>query len=134
MSFFGDIRDKYVGRWNYTINGSITLFGIPQVPYEVFQNRDSVAIIRKSGINGLEISLSGSPKLFKLNGNKLSADPDFDEDGDDGDGIETQYKNYYSGHASESLIEITRSIEGIWRNRWGENGTAQGSAVIILRR
>ena len=135
MSLFGNyLQDQCVGRWSYSINGSITLLGVPLVPYEVFKTNNEEVFIRKSGSTGLEISFLGVSKLFRLNGHNLSADPDYDEDYSD-DGITTNYSNYYSGQViSRSLIKITRRIEGSWRNRWGESGRAVGEAIITLKR
>jgi len=132
--FFGgnDPRDKYVGKWNFTTKGYTTLIGLPQVPYEIYDS-NGLATISKSGSKGLEISLSGTPLLFKLNGKTLSTDSDFESCEEDG--LYLQLRHDFTGQAeSGTLIKITKTTQGTWKNQWGEGGKATGELVVILRR
>ena len=133
MSFFGnDPRDSYVGSWNFTSKGSTILIGIPQVPYEIYDNSGS-AFISKSGKKGLEISLSGASLLFELNGSTLSTAPDFESCEEDG--LYLQLRHDFSGQAvSGTSIKITKTTQGTWKNQWGEGGKATGELVVTLKR
>ena len=121
-----DVRDQYVGTWNYKEIGSITLYQAGSSIGTVPIDESGAADISKSGENGLMID----GKLFFVNGNNLSSDPESITETDNG--VVIVGTATYSGKLSSNIITINSSITGTWSNSNGANGNLSGTAVNTL--
>lgn len=123
-----DNRDQYVGHWDYSQRGSLTLFYAGQSIGTVPIDENGTTNITKTGENGLKI---GS-KVFYLNGNRLTSDPDsFSETAD---GFNMVGTAVYSGTVSADIITINMEITGSWSNSQGASGNFSGTSVNTLTR
>ena len=121
-----DVRDQYVGTWNYKEIGSITLYQAGSSIGTVPIDESGTADISKSGENGLMID----GKLFFVNGNNLSSDPESITETDNG--VVIVGTATYSGKLSSNIITINSSITGTWSNSNGANGNLSGTSVNTL--
>ncbi len=69
-------------------------------------------------------------KLFFVNGNNLSSDPESITETDNG--VVIVGTATYSGKLSSNIITINSSITGTWSNSNGANGNLSGTSVNTL--
>ncbi|MGI6479648.1 MAG: hypothetical protein ACOX0M_09440 [Salinivirgaceae bacterium] len=122
-----DKRDQYVGTWNYTQTGSMTLYHNGEAVYTVPMDGSGTMSITKSGENDLIID----GVKFTVNGNNLTAPTQSLTDASDG-------FNYVAtittdnGTLAPNVITINNSITGTWNNSDGDTGNLSGTLTTIL--
>lgn len=121
-----DPRDQYVGTWQASETGNITMYHSGQAIATTPINQTGTMNISKSGENGLNID----GKVFTLNGNSLTANPESISETEDGTNMVGTV--IYSGQASSGIITINREYTGTWSHSSGESGNFSGSSVITL--
>ncbi len=121
-----DSRDAYVGTWNYKEIGSVTLYysgsSIGTVPIDTSGTNK----VSKSGNSGLIID----GKLFTVNDNKLSSDPESITETKNGFNIVGTAT--YTGQLGSNMITINSSVTGTWSNSNGATGNFSGTSVRTL--
>lgn len=121
-----DARDEYVGTWNYTELGSLSLYhngrNIGSIPIDTTGSMS----ITKSGENDLIIN----GKRFMVNGTHLSSDPESVTETSDGVNIVATYTR--SGTLGSNIITINSSVTGTWNNSHGASGNLSGSTTTTL--
>lgn len=121
-----DVRDQYVGTWNYKEIGSLT----------IYQNGSSVGTVPIDESGSVEVTKSGEKglmidgKLFVVNDNKLSSDPESITETDNG--VNLVGTATYTGQLGSSMITINSSITGTWSNSNGASGNYSGTSVRTL--
>ncbi len=121
-----DVRDQYVGDWQYKETGSLTLFYAGQSMGTVPIDETGKSVVSKSGENDLVID----NLVFTVNGDKLSANPESITQTDDG--VNMVGTATYSGQLGSNIITINSSITGTWSYSSGQTGNFSGTVVIIL--
>ena len=121
-----DPRDQYVGTWQYKEIGSLTLYYAGESIGTVPIDETGTANVSKSGENGLMID----GKLFTVNDNKLSSDPESVTETDNG--VNIVGTATYSGQLGSNIITINSSITGTWSNSNGATGNFSGTTVRTL--
>lgn len=122
-----DIRDQYVGTWNFSQNGSITLYYYGDVLGTSPLDENGTMVIEKVGDDYLLIG----GKRFRVDGDRLSADPEpINEYGDNGviiTGTETA-----NGRLGSNLITLESKMTGTWKNAYNESGNFSGKIINTL--
>lgn len=122
-----DVRDQYVGTWNFTSTGSLTLFQSGQSIGTVPINESGTLTVSKSGSNALLID----GKTYIVNGNNLTSTPTPITDNSNGFAIiATENSN---GTLGTNII-FNNTINGTWNNTSGASGNLSGSYVTTLTR
>lgn len=121
-----DPRDQYVGQWNMSSRGSLTIFHLGQAAGTVPINEQSQTTISKHGDSDLKID----DMIFYFNGNRLSADSQSITLNQDG--ITMVGTAIYSGTTSSEIITINSEITGSWSDSYGAHGEFSGSIVHTL--
>lgn len=121
-----DIRNQYVGTWNYTELGSLTLYHNGQNAGTVPIDTNGSMSITKSGENDLIIN----GKRFTVSGTHLSSDPESITETTDGVNIVATYTR--NGTLGSNIITINSSITGTWNNSYGASGNLSGSTTTTL--
>ncbi len=121
-----DVRDQYVGTWQSKEIGSLT----------IYQNGSSVGTVPIDTSGSVEITKSGEKsliidgKLFVVNDNKLSSDPESVTETDNG--VNMVGTATFSGQLGSNVITINSSITGSWSNSNGASGNYSGTTVRTL--
>jgi hypothetical protein len=121
-----DSRDQYVGTWNSTTTGSLTLF----------QNGQSIGTAPLNDSNTISISKSGSNALiidgrtFTVNGNSLTSTPM--PATQTSDGITVVLTVISSGTLGSNIINLNDTITGTWNASTGDSGNLSGNAATTL--
>jgi hypothetical protein len=123
-----DIRDQYVGIWQYEQIGSLTVFQNGQSIGTVPIDESGTANISKSGEN--ELLIDG--QLYTVNGNKLSSDPESVTLTDSG--VNLVGTAVYSGQLGSNIITINSTITGSWSASSGDTGNFSGVVVVTYTR
>ncbi len=121
-----DPRDKYVGTWQSKTLGSLTVYHNGEPTGTIPIDETGTTVISKSGENNLSIG----GKIYTLNGNSLTTNPEsftLTQDGVNMVGTEI-----YSGQASSEIITINSDITGTWSHNNGNTGNFSGTVVITL--
>jgi len=121
-----DVRDKYVGTWNSKEIGSLTLYSAGAAIGTVPIDETSTVNVSKSGDKGLTID----GRLFIVNDNRLSSDPESMNETDDGVNIVGTITN--SGQLASNLITINGSVTGTWSHSSGTSGNLSGTTITSL--
>ena len=121
-----DPRDKYVGTWQSSTIGSLTLYQHGQSIGTVPIDETGTSNISKSGENSLNIG----GIIFTVNGNSLTANPESITQTQDGVNIVGTV--IYSGQLSPEIITINSDITGSWSNNQGASGNLSGTIIILL--
>lgn len=123
-----DPRDQYVGTWNATTTGSLTLFQNGQSIGTAPLNESRTVSVSKSGSNALIID----GKTFTVNGNSLSsATAPLTETSN---GISFVATVNTSGTLGSNIINLNETITGTWNAISGDSGNLSGGAVTTLTR
>jgi hypothetical protein len=120
-----DPRDQYVGTWQNKETGSVTVYYAGEsvtVPID----ETGTANISKSGEN--DLMLDG--KLFTLNGNNLTSNPESVTQ--TANGVNMVGTATYSGQLGSNIITINSSITGTWLDSNGKTGNLSGTVVNTL--
>lgn len=121
-----DPRDKYVGTWQSKNIGSLTIYHNGESIGTVPIDETGTMVISKSGENNLNIE----GKIFTLNGNSLTSNPEsFSQTQDGANMVGTVI---YSGQASSEIITINNDYTGTWSHNSGNTGNFSGTAVWTL--
>ena len=121
-----DPRDKYVGTWQSKTLGSLTVYHNGEPTGTIPIDETGTTVISKSGENNLNIG----GKIYTLNGNSLTSNPEnttITQDGVNLVGTET-----YSGQASSEIITINSDYVGTWSHSNGNTGNFSGTVVMTL--
>lgn len=121
-----DPRDQYVGTWNASTTGSLTLFQNGQSIGTVPFNENRTVTISKSGNNSLTID----GKTYTVNGNSLSTSPTPLTENNNGITIVATVNTI--GTLGSNIINFNETITGTWNATSGATGNLSGSAVTIL--
>lgn len=121
-----DVRDQYVGTWQYKQTGSLTLFQNGQSIGTVPIDEKGTSYISKSGKSDLLID----QQVFSLNGTKLTSDPESITQ--TGSGVNMVGTAVYSGQLGSSILTINSSITGTWSNNNGGAGNFSGTIVQTM--
>ena len=121
-----DVRDQYVGTWNSKEIGSLTLYSSGASIGTVPIDESGSVEVTKSGEKGLMID----GKLFVVNDNKLSSDPESITETDDG--VNMVGTATYSGQLGSNMITINSSITGTWSHSSGTSGNFSGTTIRTL--
>lgn len=121
-----DPRDRYLGTWQAKTTGNLTLYylgeSVGTVPLDDIGTMD----VSKSGESNLKIG----DKIFTLNGNSLTSNPESITQTQDG--VNMVGTIVSSGQLSSEIITINSDITGSWSNSYGGNGNFSGVLVTIL--
>ncbi|RTL14376.1 MAG: hypothetical protein EKK56_01325 [Flavobacteriaceae bacterium] len=123
-----DPRDQYVGTWNATTTGSLTLFQNGQSVGTAPLNETRTISISKSGSNALIID----GKTYTVNGNNLSSTPT--PLTETSNGITIVATENSSGTLGSNIINFNNTITGTWNATNGASGNLSGNAVTTLTR
>jgi hypothetical protein len=123
-----DIRDQYVGNWNSTTSGSLTLFQNGQSVETVPINESSAVTISKSGSNALLIDGTS----YIVNGNNLSSNPTPVIENSDGFNIVGTAVS--SGTLGSNIISLNDAVTGTWNTTTGASGNLSGAVIKTLTR
>ena len=123
-----DLRDQYVGTWNATTTGSLTLFQNGQSIGTVPVNESRTVSISKSGNTALLID----GKTYTVNGNSLSTTPTPLTETSNGVTIVATVNT--SGTLGSNIINFNDTITGTWNATSGDSGNLSGNAVTTLTR
>jgi hypothetical protein len=123
-----DIRDQYVGNWNSTSSGSLTLFQNGQSIGTIPLNENGTVAISKSGSNALLINGS----TYNVNGNNLSSNPT--PITQTSDGVTIVGTELSNGTLGSNLITFNNSITGTWNATNGDSGNLSGAVITTLTR
>lgn len=123
-----DPRDQYVGTWNASTTGSITLFQNGQSIGTEPLNQNRSVTITKSGSNALVID----GKTYTVNGNSLTTSPIPLTQSNNGINIVANVNT--SGTLGSNIINFNETITGTWNATTGDSGNLSGSAVTTLTR
>lgn len=121
-----DPRDKYIGTWQSKTTGSLTLYHMGESVETVPIDETGTSVISKSGENSLNID----GKIFTLNGNSLTTNPE--SIANTQDGVNMVGTTIYSGQVGSEIITINSDITGSWSNSHGATGNFSGIVVTIL--
>lgn|SRR5690606_11904115 len=121
-----DPRDKYVGNWESSTTGSLTLYHLGEAVGTVPINETGTTEVSKSGENNLKIG----DKIYTLNGNSLTSNPESVTQTQDG--VNIVGTAIYSGQVSSEIIIINSDITGTWSNSHGATGNFSGTVVTTL--
>lgn len=121
-----DIRNQYVGTWNYIQSGSLTLYQNGQSIGTVPINENGSMSITKSGENDLIIN----GQRFTVSGTHLSSDPESITETTNGVNIVATSNS--NGTLGSNIITINSSITGTWNNSNGDSGNLSGSMTTTL--
>lgn len=123
-----DPRDQYVGTWNSTSTGSLTLFQNGQSIGTVPVNDNGSVTISKSGSNALIID----GKTFTVNGSSLSTSTTPLTETFNGITIVATVNT--SGTLGSNIINFNETVTGTWNATTGGSGNLSGSTVTTLTR
>jgi hypothetical protein len=123
-----DIRDQYVGTWNYNALGSATLFQNGQSVGTVPLNETGTVSISKSGSSALIID----GKTYIVNGNNLSSNPT--PITQTSDGVSIVGTELSDGTLGSNIIVLNSSLTGTWNTASGASGNLSGSGITTLTR
>jgi hypothetical protein len=123
-----DLRDQYVGTWNATTTGSLTLFQNGQSVGTAPVNESRTVSISKSGSSALLID----GKTYTVNGNSLSTTPTPLTETSNGVTIVATVNT--SGTLGSNIINFNDTITGTWNATSGDSGNLSGNAVTTLTR
>lgn len=123
-----DVRDQYLGTWQYKQTGSLTLFQNGQSIGTIPIDENGTMDISKSGENDLLIG----ERIFTLNGNKLTSDPESITKTNNG--VNIVGTAVYSGQLGSNIITINSTVTGSWSNSNGATGNLSGTEVYTLTR
>jgi hypothetical protein len=123
-----DPRDQYVGTWNTTTTGSLTLFQNGQSVGTVPLNESRTVTVSKSGSNALIID----GKTYTVNGNSLSSAPT--PVTENSNGVTIVATENSNGTLGSNIINLNNTITGTWNATTGASGNLSGSAVTTLTR
>lgn len=121
-----DIRDQYVGTWQYTTIGNLTFY----------QNGQSIGTAPINNKGAMNISKSGDDVLiingtsYTVNGNKISSGSYPINENDNG--VSIVGTGIDNGQLGSNIITINSSITGTWNNSNGASGNLSGSATYTL--
>ena len=118
-----DVRDQYVGTWQYKSVGSLTLYYNGESAGTVPIDETGTADISKSGDNDLIID----GQRFTVTGNNLTSNPESITETDNG--VNIVGTATYSGQLGNNLITVNSSITGTWSNSDGYTGNFSGTVV-----
>ncbi len=121
-----DPRDQYLGTWQYTQTGSLTLYYAGESIGTAPLSDNGSTEITKSGENDLLID----GQLYTVNGNKLTANPESINMTDEG--VNMVGTALFTGQLSSNLIVINSTITGSWSESGGTSGNFSGTVVITL--
>lgn len=121
-----DPRDRYLGTWQAKTTGSLTLYHLGESIGTAPMDGTGTSVISKSGENSLNID----GKIFTLNGNSLTSNPESITQTQDG--VNMVGTIVSSGQLSSEIITINSDITGSWSNSYGGNGNFSGVLVTIL--
>ena len=123
-----DTRDDYVGTWNESSVGSMSLLLNGSIVSTTPLSDSQTGIeITKSGTNqlvidGLPVTVSGSKLIIESNTQTETQD-----------GITMTVTSKYSGTASKNVIVVNENYTGSW-SMTGMSGTISGSSVYTFTR
>jgi hypothetical protein len=123
-----DTRDDYVGTWNESSVGSMSLLLNGSIVSTTPLSDSQTGIeITKSGTNqlvidGLAVTVSGSKLSIKSNTQTETQD-----------GITMTVTSKYSGTVSKNVIVVNENYTGSW-SMTGMSGTISGSSVYTFTR
>jgi hypothetical protein len=123
-----DPRDQYVGNWNSTTTGSLTLFQNGQSIGTVPLNETRTISVSKSGSNALIID----GKTYTVNGNSLTSTPTPLTETSNGVTIVATVNS--SGTLGSNVINFNDTITGTWNATNGASGNLSGNAITTLTR
>lgn len=121
-----DIRDQYVGTWQYQQTGNLTFYQNGQSIGTDPVNNNGSCQISESGDNDLIIN----SETFHVDGDKLTSDPQSITETENGVnivGTETD-----EGQLGSNIITINSNITGTWNNTNGANGNFSGTMTETL--
>lgn len=121
-----DARDQYVGTWNATTTGSLTLFQNGQSIGTAPLNDSSTVSISKSGSNALIINGT----TYTVNGSSLTSTPM--PLTQTSDGITFVITVISSGTLGSNIINLNDTFTGTWNATTGDSGNLSGNAVTTL--
>jgi hypothetical protein len=123
-----DIRDQYVGNWNRTMTGALTLFSNGQTIGTIPVNDNSTITISKSGTDKLIID----GVTYFVNGTNLSSNPSpLTESSNGVNVVATVISN---GTLGSNIINLNENITGTWNATNGTSGNLSGNAIGVLTR
>lgn len=123
-----DMRDDYVGTWNESSVGSMSLLLNGSIVSTTPLSDSQTGIeITKSGTNqlvidGLPVTVSGSKLIIESNTQTETQD-----------GITMTVTSKYSGTVSKNVIVVNENYTGSW-SMTGMSGTISGSSVYTFTR
>ena len=123
-----DMRDDYVGTWNESSVGSMSLLLNGSIVSTTPLSDSQTGIeITKSGTNqlvidGLAVTVSGSKLSIKSNTQTETQD-----------GITMTVTSKYNGTVSKNMIVVNENYTGSW-SMTGMSGTISGSSVYTFTR
>lgn len=115
-----DVRDAYVGTWNYVTTGSMSLLYSGNTIYTIPTIKSGTMTLSKSGES--DISLGG--KIAQINSSKLTFDPETETT--NSGSYTLQVTTNYTGTITDKLISITAKYSGTWTGN-GSTGIISGS-------
>ncbi len=121
-----DIRDDYVGTWNYKAVGNITFYESGNVLLTLPINETETAEVTKKGDNGLMIG----DQLFFVNGTQLTSDPE--SVNETLNGLNIVGTRTATGELGSNIITINSNLTGTWSSQDGRNGNLTGTMLITL--